>query len=550
MEGREMTKMKTVILVFLTAFSITSVARADFCTEPVETKSGKVRGMADSETATCSWKGIPYAAPPVGELRWRSPEPVQKWDGILEATKIRPICMQNCLMAALDTTKEMSEDCLYLNIWRPAKSGEFPVMLWIHGGGYTSGSGGTEMYWGDRLAAAGDVVVVTFNYRLNVFGFFAHPELRNEDKNRATGGQGSLDQVAAIKWVNDNIEAFGGDPGNITIFGESAGGWSVCTMVATPLNRKKFNGAIMESGGCVAGNTLEKGYRQAEEVAKEFCCNFEDKAEEIACLRKVPAKRLLKPTGNELIDGFVWQPHYDGYLLTDSPLEMIKEGNYNKVNLIAGFNLNEADILIKIFSPPSRVIKENYPKAIMHSIGCDINDADTLARLYPFSNYDDKPKVALGQMFSEGILSCPTYNGMFRVSEQQSEVYFYRFDYTGFRLGGIIKALHAMEIPYVFNSMDRMPFCFFYGKKQMPAAEELSRVIQGYWVNFAHTGNPNGDGLPEWEPFLLPGGPPHVQVFNKNTGNETPDMSERCAFWEEYNRTHYPLFETMGKPGK
>jgi carboxylesterase type B len=152
-------------------------------------------------------------------------------------------------------------------------------------------------------------------------------------------------------------------------------------------------------------------------------------------------------------------------------------------------------------------------------------------------------------MFSEGILSCPTYNGMFRISEQQNNVYFYRFDYTGFRFGGFLGALHAMEIPYVFNSMDRKPVSLLYGKKQMPAAQELSKVIQGYWINFAHTGNPNGQDLPEWPEFLL-SGPLNVQVFGEQTRTETVGMAERCAFWEEYNRTHAPLFETMGKPKK
>ena len=189
---------------------------------------------------------------------------------------------------------KMSEDCLYLNIWRPNPAsrgtGKFPVMFFIHGGGYTSGTGNTEMYAGDRMALAGDVVVVNFNYRLGVLGFLALPALRDEDPNKSVGSYGSLDQVAALKWVHDNISNFGGDPENVTIFGESAGGWSVCSMLATPLAKGLFSKAIIESGGCEAATPVDRGFKQGEKFAQIFKC----KPDDLKCLRKVRPETMLK----------------------------------------------------------------------------------------------------------------------------------------------------------------------------------------------------------------------------------------------------------------
>ena len=246
-----------------------------------------------------------------------------------------------------EARQNMSEDCLYLNVWRPRKSGVFPVMVWIHGGGNIMGSGGRSgatglSFDGSRLAEFGDVIVVTINYRLHAFGFLADPALRAEDPNHSAGNYGSLDQVAAIRWVHDNIAKFGGDPEQVTIFGESAGGWSICTMLATPLNQGMFQRAILESGGCTKSEDLEKGYEREKAIAKRVGCTPGD----LACLRRAPAEKFLGSLADLYREGMDYGPHHDGYLLTGTPLAMIRAGQSNAVPFLAGSNRNEVDAVL------------------------------------------------------------------------------------------------------------------------------------------------------------------------------------------------------------
>lgn len=529
-----------LILLVLAA----DAAAADLCTDPVNTESGLVAGLAEAGGATCVWRGIPYAAAPVGELRWKAPRPAPKWTGVKEAKEFGPRCMQKGMMESVnaDPSGRMSEDCLFLNIWRPKREGKFPVMVWIHGGGYTGGTGNTEMYWGDRLSEKG-VVVVTINYRLGVFGFLAHPVLRTEDPNHSTGNYGSLDQVAALQWVHNNIADFGGDPDQVTIFGESAGGWSVCTMIATPLNRGLFQRAIIESGGCEASQELETGYAQARTAAEKAGCQPED----IACLRRTPAEKLIRNVMGGIREGFTWQNHYDGYLLTGSPLSMIRAGNFNRVSLIAGHNRNETDAIVGlIVRDLSKAKPEDYEQGLQQLLGIGPEEARRLTELYPLSRYNNQVKTAAGQIASDMALACPTYSGLSAVAEHGLPVYYYRFDFHQMRFGSVLGALHAMELPFVFNSLDRPPINLLYGPKQRKTADPLVKIIHGYWLNFSKTGDPNSPDLPAWPRFDPQ--EPQVQVLDTQVRPEKADMKERCAFWEEYNRTHPPIFRTMGKP--
>ncbi|HUT56172.1 MAG TPA: carboxylesterase family protein [bacterium] len=510
-----------------------ATARAqDLCGEPVATESGLVRGAAEADSATCVWRGIPFAAAPVGELRWRSPRPHPAWSGVRGATKWGARCMQKGIMELVnaDPSKRMSEDCLFLNVWRPAKSGSFPVMVWIHGGGYVGGTGNSEFYWGDRLAETGDVVVVTFNYRLDLFGFFALPALKDEDPNGAAGGQGSLDQVAAIKWVHDNIRNFGGDPDNVTIFGESAGGASICTMVATPLTRGLFHRAIMESGGCDDGPPLEKGYASAQAGAQKVGCDPAD----LACLRRIPAKVLLDQAAADMMDGMS-RPCADGWLLQDTALNMIRSGDYSRVPFMAGYNHDEGAALLKLVRSFDRVKPAQYEERLVQ-MGLSPEDAAELARLYPLAEFDNRPVLAYGRMFGlDTFFGCGTYDGLMETTARQSNVYFYRFDYADFRFTRYAGVAHAMEMPYVFNSTDRAPVSPLYSKQQRERAKEMVRVVQGYWLNFARTGDPNGPGLPEWPAFTTDD--QRVQALDKVTRPEpiTP-LPERCAFWSELEK--------------
>jgi len=536
-----------LVFIFTIVFSSGLTKAEDLCEEPVKTESGLVKGGSDKLSNTCAWLGIPYAEPPVGELRWRAPKPAKSWSGVRNADSWGPACMQvgsSFITESKEGSKGYSEDCLYLNVWRPKTGGNqrLPVMVWIHGGGYTMGSG---QYPGGRLAEFGNVIVVSINYRLNVFGFMASPGLREEDPNNSTGNYGSLDQVLALKWVHNNIANFGGDQNNVTIFGESAGGWSVCTMVATPLNKGFFHGAILESGGCETSESLERGYEKAKAIAERAGCRFDD----IACLRSVPAERLVSGGAGDIIKkGFTFMNHNDGYVLTDTPLAMIRSGNFNKVPLMAGSTREEVNFLVFARPRLNNALPSQYERMMQRNLNLSKEEAERAVKAYPLSKYDNKPKKAFGYILTDMALACPTYLGLDAVSEQGLTTYYYRFDYDDMKGGKFLHAFHSSEIPFVFHSFDQKPFTNFYDEKNLGPARELSRVIQGYWTNFAKTGDPNGSGLPEWKPYTREN--PFVQILDLTVRTEKSDMSDRCAVWDGYNQTRTPIFETLARKEK
>ena len=526
-----------VVLAGLSAAAPRLAAETMTCDAPVATAAGQVKGVADPGTATCSWKGIPFAAPPVGELRWKAPQPVVPWTGVRAADHYSNLCLQTGI-GNRENGKDAgnyAEDCLYLNVWRPAKAETFPVMVWIHGGGYSGGGGGLPMYAGDRLASTGDLVIVTLNYRLNAFGFLATEQLAKEDPHGSAGNYGSLDQVAALQWVHDNISNFGGDPAKVTIFGESAGGWSVCTMLATPLAKGLFRGAILESGGCEASHTLERGFQDGREAATKLGCAAND----LACMRSKPATEVLEKVGKSKSAQYPFMPLADGYLLTGTPLSMIESGQFNKVPLIAGSNRNEVPKVLALVKPSTFGTRpRQYGKNLHKWIAID--DPAPLLALYPLSQYP-KPRYAYAQMFSDRALICPTYAGMSAVAQQQPQTFYYRFDFDAYRWGKRLGAFHAMELPFVFNAFDRSPFSILYKKpKQVEPAQALSKTIQGYWINFAKTGDPNGPGLPEWPRFSSGD---KVQVLDTTVTTEPANLQDRAKFWADYNRTHASLFD-------
>jgi para-nitrobenzyl esterase len=529
-------------LISSLTFSLLAAA-ADTCSEPVSTQTGLVQGKSSLDPATCAWLGIPYAAPPVGELRWKAPQPLPAWTGARPALDYGPQCVQKPMMGFQDARnlKGMSEDCLYLNVWRPQKSGKFPVMFWIHGGGLMFGSG--QGYRADRLAEFGDVVVVTINYRLNIFGFLATPELRAEDPNHSTGNYGSLDQVAALRWVHDNIAEFGGDPANLTIFGESAGGYSVCTLLATPLAKGLFQRAIMESGSCAGSTDLDPSFSAVPAVAAKLDCSGQD----LKCLRAVPAQKLLnRGTGSLANAGFPFNTHHDGYFLNATPLSLIRAGKFNAVPFLAGTNHDEADALV-FFIPELRKAKPDQYRSILQTkLSLSDSETDKLLALYPLNHFGNQPKKAFGKILSDAAMTCPTYLGLAAVAAQQPGAFYYRFDYNQTRFGKHLGALHSFEIPFVFNQMDWGFNKNLYKRKDLPAARELSKTMMGYWTSFAKTGNPNGSGRPQW-PELKPENP-QVQVLDLSVRPEPAGIVERCGFWDQYLQSHPQLTETLLKP--
>ncbi|HUT52206.1 MAG TPA: carboxylesterase family protein [bacterium] len=531
-----------LVLIALTAFAGAASA-ADLCAEPVATASGLVRGMTNPHNEVCVWRGIPYAAPPVGEMRWKAPAPAAGWDGARDALEYGKTCMQ-----VTGKKGTMSEDCLYLNVWRPKKSGVFPVMAWIHGGGYVMGSGGQGgtglNFDGTRLADAGDVVVVTLNYRLGAFGFMADPQLRAEDPNQSTGNYGSLDQVAALRWVHDNIAKFGGDPANVTIFGESAGGWSVCTMLATPLNRGMFQRAIIESGGCQKSEDLEAGYEHEKIIARRVHCPSSD----LACLRAASAEKIMGGIGVLYQEGMPYAPHHDGCLLTGTPLSMIRAGNYNRVPLLAGFCKNEVDAVLWFRPRLWRALPFQYQRRLKNYLALTRDEADRLAALYPLSEFENKPRLAYGKLYTDSTLACPTYLGLASAAQEFPDAYLYRFDYEGMKYGDHIHAMHGMEVPFVFNVFDGATLNFLYDEARAAAARPLAHTIQKYWTNFARTGDPNGPGLAAWPKFNQE--TQELLVLDTTIKTEPAQMAARCAFWDDYAGKHTGFEQTLGRREK
>ncbi len=535
-----------VVLMFL--FFSNAVLGQDLCSTPVKTATGLVKGLNSDDSDTCAWLGIPYAAPPVGDLRWKAPQPAQAWEGVRDASAWEYACMQkesSFITEPKKGNKGYSEDCLYLNIWRPKTQDSLrplPVMVWIHGGGYTMGSG---KYPSGKLSEFGQVVVVTINYRLNVFGFFASPALRSEDPNQSTGNYGSLDQVAALKWVHDNIANFGGDPDNVTIFGESAGGWSVCTMLATPLNRGMFSKAIMESGGCEASESLERGYEKGKEIAQKAGCKLDD----LACLRKAPAEKLVTGgAGDVLKVGFPFLDHADGYLLTDSALAMMRAGKFNHVPLMAGSTKEEVNMILFLRPGLSKALPSQYQSRLERNLGLSEAEAKKAMETYPLEKYNNKPGQAFGYMLTDLALACPTFFGLESAAEQGMTAYYYRFDYRGMNYGKYLKAFHSSELPFVFNSFEQSPNTVFYNEKNLGPAKALSKTMQGYWTNFAKTGNPNGPGLLEWPKYSLDN--QARQILDTTVKTEASDALQRCAVWDGYSKTHTPIFETLASKPK
>jgi para-nitrobenzyl esterase len=334
--------------------------------------------------------------------------------------------------------------------------------------------------------------------------------------------------VAALKWVHENIENFGGDPDNITIFGESAGGWSVCTMLATPLNKGLFHRAILESGGCEVSRDLEEGYSYTREIAKDLGCEPDD----MECLRALPAEKVLKkaPQGDMGVD---YIPHHDGYLLVDTPLEMIRVGNYNKADFMAGSNRDEFGKAAKLNPQLYHTRPAQYKKRLKKARGFSEEEAARLVELYPLDKFGNRPVEAFVRMNADNGLGCGTYQGLLDAARQQDGTYLYRFDYDGQKYGKYMGSFHALEIPFVFGYLDDVYGFKMFNEKNIGEARELSHVVQGYWVNFAKTGDPNGPGLPEWPEFDPDD--QKVQILDTHTRTESADeIAARCEFWDSY----------------
>lgn len=444
-------------------------------------------GAVEGEVAgaTRRFLGIPFAAPPVGALRWRPPAPPAPWSGTLVAKEFSSACPQR--PSTLGTPSE-NEDCLYLNVWTPdpAPAEPLPVMVWFHGGGNEFGSAGDAIplglggliFDGQILTERQNVVVVTINYRLGKLGFFAHAALAGEDPDYPyAGNQGLLDQRASLAWVKNNILAFGGDPDNVTIFGESAGSADVCFQVVSPGSRGLFHRAISQSGGCTTRqDTAAEGAATAAQIASVVGCG--GAADPLACLRAVPVGALLD-------SGVAVGPTVDGGFLPAQPRAQFASGDFADVPYILGANADEGTIFFLGFPPVTT--EAEYYEALRARYG---ERADEIVQVYPASSFPN-PQDALMRVVGDAGLVCGTYDSARRAAAAGAEVYLYNFG-RWVQIPALIpldlRALHGAEIAYVFGSPP----------PPTPDDAALTEAIQGYWGRLARDGTPNGDGVVRW----------------------------------------------------
>jgi len=468
------------LLVHVAALIGAASMLAGAASDTVTVDGGKVRGT--SEDGVRVFKGVPFAAPPVGALRWKAPQPVVPWKKEREASAFAPQCMQLPYPAGspyAGPEQTTSEDCLYLNVWTTAKAGDKrPVMVWIHGGAWTRGSGSTATYNGAALAKKG-VVLVTTNYRLGIFGFLAHPELSKESPHHVSGNYAILDHIAALQWVQKNIAAFGGDPTRVTIFGESAGSWSVNVLQASPLAKGLFHRAIGESGGQFSGNpnlslVESRGLTAASAVG----------AKSLQDLRAVAADKLLA------IDSFRSNANADGYVLPEDVVTTFGRHKANVVPVLVGSNADEMTTLSDTSTFPTEMLEFRRQMSVRFP-----GFLDKFEIAYPVKTEADIKdamlRVGRDQTFT---LEMRTWARM--VAAEGSKAFLYQFTHVppspNAKTWG---AYHASEIAYVFGTLRNRNWPY------TPIDFKLSDEMSSYWVNFATSGDPNGTGLPEWRPY-------------------------------------------------
>lgn len=450
-------------------------------------ENGTIEGLYKEDQDIHVYKGIPYAAPPVESLRWLAPQPVQDWEGVLDCKAFGPIAMQADPVPFYMWTSEfiapagnMSEDCLYLNVWTPAKTTdeELPVIVYIHGGGFSSGSGSVPLYDGSNMAQKG-VVFVTINYRVGLFGFFAHPELRQQASHQSSGNQGLLDQIAALEWVQNNITAFGGNPKNVTIAGQSAGAFSVSFLCASPLASGLFHKAIAESGGALTpGGRLSGDIRR--EQAEMSGINLQRKAgaASFADLQKMDAQTLLQIP-------FSAQPLVDGYSLKQGVYASYLAGAQNDVPLLTGWNADEG------LGAPNATA-ESFQQMARSQYG---EQAEKFLQAFPAAT-DEEATQSQQKLNALGMFGLASYQWM-QVQNQhgKSPVYVYQFTRkVPYGEGQMdFGAFHSSEIGYAYDNLDQSKV-----RPWTAADRQLAKTMSAYWVNFARNGNPNGEGLPDW----------------------------------------------------
>jgi len=503
----------------------------------VRVETGQLSGVLGTNREITVYRGIPYAAPPVGEFRWRDPRPAQRWEGIRKANHFSNSCMQsgNTLQEIQTRLEERrspfppqfyawkeprSEDCLYLNVWTGAKSPSErrPVLVWLHGGGFMQGSGALPIYDGEGLAAKG-LVVVTINYRLGIFGFFVHPELTRESGHNASGNYGLMDQIAALEWVHRNIAAFGGDPNNVTIDGQSAGAHSVCYLIASPRAKGLFQRAIAQSGGmfmpsALAGGLSSGGTPTLKETEPEGAkCGRNLQADSLAALRAKPAVQLLGLNAPA-------RPVVDGYILPADIYSIFAGGHQNDVPVVIGWNSGDGTVFEANSRMPETV--EGFVQEAGRRFG---SMAHQFLDIFPVNTGVDAARmrsaIARDMMFAWQARTWARLQS--RTGKSKAYLFYFDLIPPGRREFAIFGAHHSAEIVYALNNLRTWDLPWTSQDRKVAAA------MSGYWVNFARTGDPNGSDLPAWPSFAA-GTPRSLEFGDKLAAIATPQKAELDFF--------------------
>ncbi|HSQ62053.1 MAG TPA: carboxylesterase family protein [Polyangiaceae bacterium] len=484
----------------------------------VTTDKGVVHGS--SADGVRSFLGIPFAAPPVGPLRFLPPTDAPAWSGARQATTFGPDCPQlsNGAMSA-----SSSEDCLYVNVWTPAADVKnAPVFVWIYGGGFVSGSGSGLLYNGEKLVLDENAVVVTFNYRLGPLGFMSHTALAAEEGVATAPSPGLLDQQAALGWVQRNIAAFGGDAKNVTLAGESAGGISTCAQLVLPKSNGLFAHAVMESGLCLADafETKAAAEDQANRLATALGCT--DPGTVMSCLRSKSAEEVLLalPLRKALIGltGESYWPVVDGVVLPAVPIDAITAGQFAHVPVILGSNLNEGELFTALWGspPPTSTDVRGALQALFGAAA-----VDAIAAQYPV---DSSPVQALADLITDGAFACPARRAARALAASGGTAYLYQFTYpytvTAFPS---VTTAHGFEIPFVFRNG-------YLGQQLTDADLAVADTVDGYWFRLAGKGDPNGDGAPQWPAYSQASDTNLVLDATVTTNSGL--KKDKCDFWD------------------
>ncbi|MES2518603.1 MAG: carboxylesterase family protein [Bacteroidota bacterium] len=503
--------MKKLLFLTLMAFST-------FAQTIVKTENGEIEGYTNQGLRI--FKGIPFAAPPVGEFRWKAPQPVKSWEGIKKCIAFGASPMQASPVPFMCWSEEflipkepISEDCLYLNVWSGAKSNKEkrPVFVYIYGGGFRSGGAACPIYDGEAMAKKG-VIFVSINYRVGVFGFLAHPELSKESSHNASGNYALMDMIAALKWVQKNIEAFGGDAKNVTIAGQSAGAFGVNYLVASPLTKGLIHKAIAESGGSFYKNPLrpDVDMKGAEEMGVKYAKSLN--CSNLAELRAKSSEEIQKYQGG------LSSPIVDGYVMPEGIFEIFSQGKQNDIPTIVGWNEDD-----RVSGPPVKV--EIFKEQMEKRFGD--NTADFF-KAYPAETEQQsvQSQMALGRDESFGVQDY-TWAKM-QVKTGKSRVFIYNFNrklpaHTPETQFG---AFHTGEVPYAYNNLHTV-------KRPWEAIDyKIADMMSSYWVNFAKMSNPNGKGLPVWETYQPV--TEQVMIIDKLSGSKPLPSKVQMVFWEKY----------------